>query len=194
MVSWKMSEQAVRVPWRSTNDSPRLRVDLETGCTYGVCSSWWRLSLLVWCASIHFFRASSPFVSVPTSSQRWVGGWEAGECWGASLDYVTSSGRPLELFPPLLGEREKKEVFSLLRLSLSIWTNGKHAQGLLDISPHLHSVSPHHHHHHHHHTASPPLPLQQRIAVLTVWLDHQSWPLTAVFLSTWTGRSQLALS
>lgn len=143
-----MSEQAVRVPWRCTND-------LETMCAYGVCSSWWHLLVLAWCcAYVYCCRASSPYVSVHASSQQWVG-WEAGECWGGSLDYVTSSGRPLELFPPLLREREKKEAFSLLRLSLSIWTNGKHAQGLLDISPHLHSVSPHHHHHHH--TASPPL-------------------------------------
>lgn len=31
-----------------------------------------------------------------------------GRCWGGSLDYVTSSGRPLELFPPLLREGKKR--------------------------------------------------------------------------------------
>lgn len=33
---------------------------------------------------------------------------EEGWCWGGSLDYVTSSGRPLELFPPLLREGKKR--------------------------------------------------------------------------------------
>ena len=52
-------------------------------------------------------------------------------------------------------QRGKKEAFSLLRLSLSIWANGKHAQGLLDIPPHLlpphsHSTNPPHTHTHTH--------------------------------------------
>lgn len=149
-----MSEQAGRVPWRSTSD-------LETVCTYGDCSFIDVVHLYI--SAAHHLRMSA---SMQAHSGGWGGvGWEADECWGGSLDYVTSSGRPLELFPPLLREK-KKEAFSLLRLSLSIWTNGKHAQGLLDISPHLHSVSPHHHQHQH--TASPPLPLQRRIAVVTV--------------------------
>lgn len=100
------------------------------------------------------------------------------ECWSCFLHYLEG----------------KKEAFSLLRLSLSICANGKHAQGLLDISPPpaLATTPTHPPKHTHAILASPP-PLQQ-IAVVTVWLDHQSWPLTAVFLSTWTGRSQLALS
>lgn len=116
-----------------------------------------------------------------------------------SLDYVTSSGRPLKLFPPLLREGEKKRPFhywdchSQFRLTVSMHK----ASWIPPTSPALthtsncpqthtptdtHQTPPH-----------PPLPLQQ-VAVVTVWLDHQSWPLTTVFLSTWTGRSQLALS
>lgn len=63
---------------------------------------------------------------------------------GVSLDYVTSSGRTLDFCPPLLrrgGGQKKKEAFSLLRLSLSIWTNGKHAHGLLNASPLPHLLS-----------------------------------------------------
>lgn len=114
------------------------------------------------------------------------------ECRGGSLDYVTSSGRPLDLFPPLLRHGEKRpfhywDCHSQFGVTVSMhkasWIYTPHPPHLL-LAPPPYT--------HHAISASPP-PLQ-RIAVVTVWLDHQSWPLTAVFLSTWTGRSQLALS
>lgn len=112
---------------------------------------------------------------------------------------MTSSGRPPELFRPLLREGRKKRPFhywdchSQFGLTVSM-----HKVSRLHPYPTCSHPSPSHSplskHTPYSQTPAQPLLPVQRVAVVTVWLDHQSWPLTAVFLSTWTGRSQLALS
>lgn len=111
---------------------------------------------------------------------------------------MTSSGRVLDLFPLLLRDGEKRPFHywachSQFGLTVSMrkasWIFNPHLLPTLRTVPtSTITTQPCAHYTH------PRLTPLQRIAVVTVWLDHQSWPLTAVFLSTWTGRSQLALS
>lgn len=77
-----------------------------------------------------------------------VGGWMGTECRGGSLDYVTSSGRPLDLFPPLLRHGEKRpfhywDCHSQFGVTVSMhkasWIYTPHPPHLLLAPPSLHT-------------------------------------------------------